>query len=270
MSDRLHQMLDGALSVPGIRHWRIRRFDRAFSGGRYGGTCRGVYATYQQAVAAVPDTMPFGYDHDAPAGLYRDRLERVFPSDYAMMHWLDKAFDDGARRIFDLGGHVGVSYYAYQKYLRFPEALSWQLFDVPAVMTEARRLAAERDRLGALEFADRFEEVAHADVLFTSGCLQYLEQTLAEKLAPLPRRPRWVLVNLLPLHDTLAYWTVQSIGSALCPYRIQRQGDFIRSLEALGYEVCDVWENAEKRCQVAFAPEYSFDGYVGMALKLAA
>src|SRR3979409_2143779 len=114
MSKRLHEYLDRVLAAPGLLNWRESRFDAAFGRGEYGGACRGVYKTYQEAAEAVPGTLPLGYDHEAPAAMYRERIERVSPSDYPMMLWLEKAFADGATRVFDLGGHVGISYYAYQ------------------------------------------------------------------------------------------------------------------------------------------------------------
>ncbi len=268
MSERLHQLLDKALTVPGLLQLRMRRFDAAFSQGRYGGVCRGVYKTYREAADAVPPTLPLGYDNPAAAAMYRDRLNRVWPSDYASMLWLEKTFRDGAARVLDLGGHVGVSYYAYQKYIVYPPELAWQVFDVPAVAAAGREIALERDTLHCLSFVDDFGAAADADVLFTSGCLQYLEESLASMLAPLPRLPLWVLVNLLPLHDSHEYWTVQSIGQALCPYRIQRRSVFLADLERLGYEVLDSWDNAEKRCQVAFSPEHKLDGYFGAAFRL--
>ena len=268
MSEKLHQLLDKALAVPPVLNWRMKRHDAAFSQGHYGGTCRGVYKSYREAADAAPKTLPLGYDHEGPAAMYRDRLGQVFPSDFAMMLWLERAFADGATRVFDLGGHVGVGYYAYQRYLKYPDTLNWRVFEVPAVIKAGREIALERDSRRALTFVDQFELAGAADILFTSGCLQYLEESLAAKLVTLPHRPRWLLVNLLPLHDELEYWTVQSIGTAFCPYRIQCKSTFFSELERLGYEVLDVWENPEKRCEVAFAPEHSLDRYFGAALKL--
>jgi len=185
-----------------------------------------------------------------------------------MLLWLGKAFADGATRVFDLGGHVGIAYYAYRRYLDYPAALSWQVHDVPAVMAAGRALAAERDTWKQLSFVEDAGAAADADVLFTSGCIQYLEQTLGERIAGLRQRPRWVLVNLLPLHASEDYWTLQSTGRALCPYRIQRRPDFLGEFERLGYEMLDLWENAEKRCTIAFDEAHSLDRYYGMAFRL--
>src|SRR5690606_19469725 len=125
MIERIHAMVDRAGTLPPVVHLRQRRFDEAFAQGAYGGACRGVYDTYAQACQAAPPSLPLGYDNAGAAALYRDRIERVFPSDYPAMLWLEKAFAQGVRHVFDLGGHVGVSYYAYQRYLRYPEGISW-------------------------------------------------------------------------------------------------------------------------------------------------
>jgi putative methyltransferase (TIGR04325 family) len=268
MLERLHHAVDRAAAWPGVRHWRRRRFDAGFDAGGFGGTCRGIYESYDQAAAAAPHTLPLGYDHERAADLYRDRLERVFPSDYPMMFWLQRAFAAGARQVFDLGGHVGVSYYAYQRYLDFPADCTWTVCDVPAVLQAAAGMARQRDAHGRLRFTECFEQARDADVLFTSGCAQYLPETLAQRLASLDRLPPTILINLLPLHDHDDFWTVQSIGAAFCPYHIQQFEHFFIELAALGYTVQDRWENLEKRCQVAFDPAHSLDRYWGAELTL--
>jgi putative methyltransferase (TIGR04325 family) len=268
MLERVHKLVDRAFSLPVVLDWRKNRFKQAFEAGDYGGACYGIYESYAQAAAAAPDTLPLGYDNPETAAMYRDRLDRIFPSDYAMMLWLRLALADGARRIFDLGGHVGVGYYAYQKHVTFPEELTWQICDVPAVVQAGIELAKERDRSGRLSFTDQFAHAEGCDVLFTSGCLQYLEQTLAERISTLKRRPPWLLINLLPLHEEHAFWTVQNIGRAFCPYRIQHNATFFLALERLGYTLIDKWENLEKSCEVFFEPEYSLDRYYGAALRL--
>jgi putative methyltransferase (TIGR04325 family) len=255
-------------SLPGILQWRRARFNKAFVTGKAIGCCRGVFDTRDQAEAEAPRTGPLGYDHVEAAEMYRDRLERVYPSDYAMMLWLQKAFNEGARKVLDLGGHIGIAYYAYQRLIPFPPDVSWRVHDVPAVMESGRREALIRDPDHRLSFADRFESDEETDILFTSGCLQYLDNTLAQRLTVLKQRPRWVLVNLLPLHARFDYWTVQSIGTAFCPYHIQRTQPFFADLEALGYQLEDSWENLEKKCWVAFDPEHTLDRYHGAALRL--
>lgn len=268
MSGKLHDAVDTLGRLPGILAWRRHQFAQRFQQGRAIGCCRGVYETYTQAASAAPTTRPLGYDHPAGAAMYRDRAVTLYPSDYPMMLWLRNAIDQGARKVFDLGGHIGLSYYAYQKVLQLAGDVSWVVHDVPAVMQAGRQEAMQRDPTQRLNFADSFQEAAQADLLFTSGCLQYLQDTLAQRLAALPRRPPWVLVNLLPLHPRFAFWTVQSIGTAFCAYRIQQTHTFFADMKQLGYEPLDTWENLEKDCWVAFEPEHSLDRYYGVAFKL--
>lgn len=244
-------------------------FDLQFEAGQHAGLCRGVYESQAEAAAAAPASLPLGYDHDGPASMYRDRLKRVFPGDYPMIYWLGRALGGGAKSVFDLGGHVGVSYYAYQRYLRFPDELTWQVNDVPAVNALGTELSTMLDKRKAISFTDSFAGAGQADILFTSGCLQYLDQTLAEKLAALAHRPRWLLINLLPLHENRAYWTVQNIETAFCPYRIQQEKLFFEGLTGLGYKLLDRWENPEKHCEVAFNAQCSLEQYYGAALRLA-
>lgn len=267
MSDRLHDLLESVLSAPLIGQLRARRFDRMFGTGVMPGMCRGVFPTYAEAVRSAPQSLPLGYDHDAAGDLYQERLDRVSPGDYPMMLWLTKAFAAGVTRVFDLGGHVGASYYAYQPYMSYPPRLRWELLDVPAVAARGRQIAAERDTRHALSFVDGFDGASDADLLFSAGCLQYLEESLPTKLARLPSRPEWVLINLVPMHTEYDYWTVQSIQGAFCPYHIQRDKEFFQGMAALGYTLIDRWINAEKRCTVKFRPDCSIEGYVGAVFR---
>jgi putative methyltransferase (TIGR04325 family) len=267
MSDRLHELLESALSAPFIGRARARRFDRIFATGVMPGMCRSVFQTSAEAAQSAPRTLHLGYDHASAGDLYQDRLDRVSPGDFPNMVWLTKAFAAGVTRVFDLGGHVGASYYAYQRYMSYPAQLRWELLDVPAVAVRGREIAAVRDARRALSFVDDFDGAARADLLFSSGCLRYLEESLATKLARLPSRPEWVLINLVPMHPDYDFWTVQSIQDAFCTYHVQRDRDFFGDMQSLGYTLLDRWINAEKRCTVKFRPEHSVEGYVGAVFR---
>lgn len=270
MIEIFHRGFDRLGRLPGLLWWRRRRFFQRFERGYAVGCCSGIFQTWEQAASAAPATRPLGYDHEAGGTMYRDRLSTIFPSDYPMMVWLQKALAEGVRTVFDLGGHIGVSYYAYQKILNFPAELKWVVHDVPAVMQAGREDAVRRDIAHRLGFADSFLDAARADLLFTSGCLQYLQESLAQRLGTLPRLPPWVLVNLLPLHERHGYWTVQSIGTAFCPYHIQQKEAFFSDMSHLGYQPVDNWENLEKDCWIAFEPEHCLDRYHGVAFRLGA
>ncbi|MCC7055750.1 MAG: methyltransferase, TIGR04325 family [Gemmatimonadaceae bacterium] len=267
MSAALHRLLDSALAAPGISTIVERRFDRLFASGALPGMCHGVFRSYAAAAAAAPDTLPLGYDNEASARLYHERMDRVYPGDYPAMLWLQKLFAAGVTRVFDLGGHVGISYYAYQEYVDYPDALRWELFDVPAVLDAAAGIAAKRDTRRALHVTDSLAGAAQCDLLFTAGCLQYLEVPLAQQLRTLPAMPEWILINVVPMHEHTDFWTVQSIQTAFCPYHVQHGDSFFSDLAALGYDVVDRWVNAEKHCTVKFRSYHSVKGYVGAVLR---
>lgn len=231
---------------------------------------RGVYATFDEARASIPPTRAAGYDNSESAELYRERTRRVFINDYPMMLWLDRFLSQGARHIFDVGGHIGIAYYAYQKYLAYPAALRWTVQDVPAVNAAGARWAADHDPARRLAFADSINAASGSDLLFAAGSLQYLEYTLADALLRMAQPPRFLLLNSVPVHPSQSYFTVQNIGVALCPYRVTADREFLGSLTALGYELQDRWENPQRHCTVPFHPELSLDRYFGFAFRLSA
>lgn len=266
----LHRAVDGLSRWPLVGGWLRARYDRRFEANRDANLFRGVFDTFEAAQASAPAGLPLGYDNPASAAMYVDRTRRTYPTDYPVMFWLQKLFAGGATDVFDLGGHIGVSYYAYRRHLDYPAALRWRVHDVPAVMEEGRRFAQERDAERRLGFCERFEACDGADVLIALGSLQYLPETLAERLSRLRAPPRHLLLNLTPLHERHSYFTLQSVGTAFCPYRVTAIGEFLKSFDALGYAMVDSWENPDKKCEIPFHPEHSLERYHGFHFRRAA
>jgi putative methyltransferase (TIGR04325 family) len=230
---------------------------------------RGVFPTFAAAQASIPPTRTAGYDNAESADLYRERTRRVYINDYPMILWMGRFLGEGARRVFDIGGHIGIAYYAYQKFLSYPPGLTWTVQDVPAVNAAGARWATDHDAARRLAFADDVAAASGCDVLFAAGSLQYLDYTLADAIAAMPQRPRYLLLNSVPVHPSQSYFTVQNIGVACCPYRVTAERDFLGGLSALGYELQDRWENPQRHCTVPFHPELSLDRYFGFAFRLA-
>jgi len=228
---------------------------------------RGVFESFEDAQASIPSSNVSGYDNTESADLYRERTRRIFINDYPMIYWLGRWFAEGAHRVFDVGGHIGIAYYAYQKYLAYPQGLSWTVMDVPAVNASGARWAAEHDARRQLHFADEIGAASGSDLLFAAGSLQYLSYSLGDALAAMPKRPRFLLLNSVPIHMRESYFTVQNIGVACCPYRITAERDFLGVLSALGYELQDRWENPLRSCIIPFHPERSLDRYFGFAFR---
>lgn len=269
MPPRVHNMLDSMARLPGLRQALEKHHARQFAENNTRFPFLGVYPDFQSAEAAAPATRPSSYDNPDSALMYRDRLKRLFPTDYPALFWLQKLFADGLCDVFELGGHIGVSYYAYQKVLAYPDGLRWTICDVPAVMQRGVGYAEHHDPLKRLHFDGDMHRAADADIFMAMGVLQYLPESLGERLAALPRLPRHLLINLTPLHPQESYFTLQTIGTAFCPYRIDRESTFLDELTTLGYVVRDAWINPDKSCIIPFYPEHSLHHYHGYYLEQA-
>ena len=228
---------------------------------------RGVFDSFDAAQASIPPSSVSGYDNTESADLYRERTRRIFINDYPMIYWLGRWLADGAQRVFDIGGHIGIAYYAYQKYVTYPSSLSWTVMDVPAVNEAGEKWALEHDGARSLHFAGEVAAASGSDVLFAAGSLQYLSYSLADALEAMPRRPRFLLLNSVPIHMRESYFTVQNIGVACCPYRITAEREFLGGLSALGYDLLDRWENPLRSCIIPFHPDKSLDRYFGFAMR---
>ncbi len=223
---------------------------------------RGVYPDFNKALSTAPDTKETGYDHSEPAKMYKDRLEQIYPSDYPVIFWLERAFKKGATSIIDFGGHIGVAYYAYQNYISYPDNLNWLVCDVEEVTLEGRRVAERKGGKG-LEFTTDVKDGDGKDVFFASGSLQYMENSLASMLANYKNLPQHIIVNLLPVHDEEEFYTLQNIGYSFCPYHIFKTDEFVDAVLNLGYEIVDKWNNPEKECQIPFHERHSLEHYSG-------
>lgn len=249
--------VDNPLSVK----LRKRDYDIHFSKASWANLFRGVYNNFQQAADSAPATKPMGYDHPEPANMYIQRTRQVYSSDYPVLFWLSSILKTNCK-VFDLGGHIGVSYYAYQQYLDYPEDMQWLVCDVPEV-TRAGKIHAEKKHDTRLTFTNDYEAADGYDVLLASGSLQYIETPLTDLLQPLQKKPHHIIINLLPAYDGESFVTLQNIGTVFCPYQILNRTELIESLQAIGYECIDMWRNEEKECVIPFHPEHSLDAYHG-------
>lgn len=266
---KLKRIANETAELPGVR-WVTQPLYRKIFRQRHrsGNSYFGIFQTYEAAKAAAPPAFPSTYDFADAGKMYHDQHDKIRVSDYPLVYWLQRLLDQGERRIFDLGGHIGVSYYGFGRYLKYPTDMRWQVHDVPAVMEAGRQWAAEHDPGKSLHFAASRDEAEGSDVLMTSGALQYLEYTLPDMLATLRSKPRHVLVNLVPMHPTRSYFTLQNIGKAVLPYRVMAVPEFIAAMEALGYVKQDEWHSAERHLRVPFEPAYDVEDYSGFHFRL--
>ena len=202
----------GVAELPGVRLLARPVYRHLFArdvlpGNAYGG----VFASVEAARAGAPASLPTSYDQPQSGELYADRLERVQIVDYPVLFWLSRLFAGDARKLFDLGGNVGTSYFGFRHHLPYPDDLRWLVHDVPAVVAAGRALAEREDGAGKLGFTDSPQDADGCDVLLCSGVLQYLDYSLPQLLQPLRAPPRHVLVNVTPLHPERSFVTLQRV-----------------------------------------------------------
>ena len=236
-------------------------FERASKFERWPGAFRGVYPSFAAALAAAPKGK-VGYNHAELTNLYDYRLDKAFASDYPALFWLDRMLGE-QRSLFDWGGHIGVSYYAYQKYLALPPSFRWCVCDVPEIAKAGAKLAAEKGERN-LSFTTEPPEMSGFDILMAAGSLQFMEPSLADTLARLERKPAHLLINKLPLYDGDDFFTLQNTIHSYNPYKVLNRARFVRSIEDLGYEVVDDWETPDMGLvKIPLFPEHSISVYSG-------
>lgn len=250
-------MLSG-LFPPAVREAAYRR---RFLNNREENLFLGSYESFAAAEAGAPPTKAVGYDNaEAAKTLYS---HQIYFYDYPGLFWLGRSLDAGMRRVFDLGGHVGIKYYAFRRVLDYPADLRWTVCDVPGVVKTGQELAAQREATAQLGFTTDFRDASGCDVLYASGSLQYLPQTISQIIAELPDKPRRIVLNTTAVHPARTLYTLNSIGFAVCPYRIQHHDELLAELTAAGYKRRDAWRNEGKPIEVPFVKDGDQAYYAG-------
>jgi putative methyltransferase (TIGR04325 family) len=231
---------------------------------------RGIFENFYEAKQAISPSFKLGYENADTPIIYSQDFNST---NYQVLKWLQSILAEHPEQasIFDFGGNVGISYYAYQNYIRAnnieaPRDLRWVVCDVPATVQLGRELLDKTDSHG-LSYTVDFEDADGSNTLITCGTLQYVETPLAELIARLKVKPQYILINLVPFYDGETYVTLQNIISAVCPYKIQNRTNFLESLIALGYELIDSWHTS-RTCSIPFHPERFVAAYHGFYLRM--
>jgi putative methyltransferase (TIGR04325 family) len=233
------------LWIPGMARSRIATYESMFQANTSRNLFRGVYDTYEAAAQSAPKNRAQGYDNAESAAIYFGHMSPD-AYDYPAMLWLERSFAGGSRSVFDVGGHIGIKFYAFKQILQYPTQLKWTVCDVPAVTARGQAVAAKRDPTGQLQFTNNYSAVNGSDILFASGVLQYLPMTIQQWLTPVQHKPRRIIFNTTAIHPDKSFFTVNSIGTAYCPYRITSEADFFSQMSTLGYSKIDQWRTPGK------------------------
>ena len=221
---------------------------------------RGVYQTFEEAERNAPRLKPLGYDKADSTDWYLRNLHRVQFGDYPILYWLGSAFAD-ARSILEIGGHLGEAYYGFSTVVEYPDNLTWTVMDVPSIVKAGQELA-RREKRTNIHFISSLEHPPGADILLSTGALQYLNTQIPQVLAAMQPTPRHLLLNFMPVYDGPSFVTVQNIGTAYCAYRVFNRNELVGSLEALGFTLVDSWKKP-RAFDVPNHPERSFKHYTG-------
>lgn len=226
----------------------------------------GSFESFAAAEAGAPPAKPVGYDNAEKARDFYSH--QIYFYDYPALFWIGRSLDEGLRSVFDLGGHVGIKYYAFSRLLNYPENLRWTVCDVAGVVKTGQEQAVERGSTHQLGFTTQYGDASGFDVLFASGSLQYLPQRISEILASLPVKPKRIIVNTAAVHPDRTLFTLNSIGFAVCPYRIQHHNELLSELTAAGYKRRDGWRNEGKPIDVPFVEGGDKPFYAGCCFDL--
>jgi putative methyltransferase (TIGR04325 family) len=255
--------LQSVQAVPGVRRLRQTLYEKLFHANTQRNMFRGVYPDYAAAQASAPSNRSLGYDNAESAAMYFGHMS-ADSYDYPAIFWLERSLLAGKRSVFDVGGHIGIKYYAFKELLSMPTDLNWTVCDVPAVIQRGQSAAAKRDPRGNLRFTSDYAVVEGFDLLFASGVVQYLPMTLQEWLGPIRARPGRIIFNTTAIHPSKSFFTLNSIGTAYCPYRVTSEPDFLAQMAALGYEKVDQWTTPGKgSLRLPLDPEYEVQDYSG-------
>jgi putative methyltransferase (TIGR04325 family) len=178
------------------------------------------------------------------------------------LYWLQRWSPSS---VVDAGGHTGVKYRAFARYLDL-ERIDWVVFDLPAMVRAGRAKVRPEDR--TLSFVERLEDAAAAELLLASGLMQYVDTPLVELVRRLRAPPRYILLNKVATRDGPLVVTLQNLGLAEVPYQIRSRNEIPDALEELGYEIVDEWTIPSLAHEIPSHPELGRSTSRGYAARL--
>ena len=269
----LKSMKQTIKNIPFLRRtyysFQSKRYERKFSCDCYG-CFRGVFETFEEAIASAPKTKPLGYNNLDLAKYYKDSFRpKIASYDYPVLFWLSQIFNQSSQEltIFDFGGNVGNHFHSYSTVLKYPDRLNWMVCDLPEITKVGQKLAQNLNFPPSLSFTTDFTEANGKNIFIASGSLQYVA-SFSASISRLKKQPNHLLINRLPLYDGKQFVTLQNGGKVFYPQYVFNRKQFIDSLTDIGYKLVDMWEDNLDSCIIPCYPEYSVPTYSGLYLTL--
>ena len=222
---------------------------------------RKVFPSFVAAQTCATKYIPSGHEHPDEIRYHTSISGTVRESDYPVLFYLAPLVSE-LQSVFDFGGNVGNLFYAYESKLKFPESLTWTVYDLPMKKPLGEKLALDRCE-PRVRFATSRAEASGCDVFIASGSLHYFEEPLHEILRPLKLLPKHVFANRTPCSAGPDIITVQDNHSYLVPCKLHCRPTLITGMAALGYELQSEWPVHERRLTVPTHPDLSMRTYSG-------
>jgi putative methyltransferase (TIGR04325 family) len=225
-----------------------------------------AFDSFSEAITAAQPYAKGGHENPLGVTVHLSLAAVPRPSDYAALFHMQNLIT-GRFKVFDLGGNVGNLFYCYNKYLNFPLDLVWQVYELPDVIEKGQRIAAERGET-RLRFTQNWSDASGADLLLASGSIHYFDPPVSQMVAKLPNKPSHILVNRSPLIEGPATATVQEGDDWRVGCILYNRAQVIAAFEAIGYELIDSWQAAERSLIIIGKPECSAAPYSGLYFRL--
>src|SRR6185436_11429372 len=142
------------IEQPPVRDLRERLYRRRFARTtRWQALHYGLYRSFAEARADAPaGQLPVGYKLDDD--WFANRATAISPHDYPVLFHLAPIMAE-LRVMFDWGGHFGVHYLAYKRFLTYREDLRWIVGEQPEVAAKGEEFRRQKG-LDQLLFATDF------------------------------------------------------------------------------------------------------------------
>lgn len=222
---------------------------------------RGLYPTYEAALAALPKGELHGFEDESVPEYFEKYLLGFNTGDYPVLFWMQKTLVPGST-VFDFGGGLGQCFYGYQEFMQFPAGLRWTVCDVESQVKHGAKVAHER-KAENLFFTTDTQQASGVTFFLTNGALQYVPEDLSAILAKLPELPQHLIVNRVPIYEGKPYYTVQSSLHSFVPHRVFNLQEFTGQIKNLGYELAGEWK-LPRTLHVQFHPELFVDSFKGL------
>jgi putative methyltransferase (TIGR04325 family) len=230
---------------------------------------RGIFGSYQEAMASVRPGLLAGYDNDAIVDVAFEEMSRILPSDAQVLIVLERLLPH-VKYILDAGGHMGTKYRAFRDRLDLDNNVFWIVWDTPAAVRAGRKRAVA-DRLPALSFVEDIAEAPPADLMLCSGLLQYIDISFADLVGQLVTKPPYLILNKVATRDGPTVVMLERFGDeAEIPYQIRNRDEFVGMLDALAYDIVEEWVLPEFSHVVPDAPQLGASTSRGYFAKLRA